>query len=354
MSSSNIKYVLVTGSTGFIGAHIVDALLSRGLRVRGATRTAAKGEAMLAARPQHAQSLDFVEIHDFENPGDLRKAVQGVDAIVHAASPFRYDITDNEKELILPAISGTKAMLEAAAAAAEPPVRRVVLTSSFASVVDAGRPAQPRTTYTAADWNPITYEEGAAPDASPVVAYRASKKFAERAAWDFVAANNKAQEGSSSSSSSSSSFDLVTLCPPMVFGPVVHPVPGGVSQLNESNAQLWKVAAGEKPLPVARVPFWVDVRDLAAAHAEAVLRPAAGGKRFTVASPEKFSYAWAAAVAVEAFPELKGRVSDEEQAVNDAHDLDGETARAELGIEYTSFEKSVKDFVSQALKMPGA
>lgn len=85
-SRDSSKYVLVTGSTGFIGAHIVDALLSRGLRVRGATRTAAKGEAMLAARPQHAQSLDFVEIHDFENPGDLRKAVQGVDAIVHAAS----------------------------------------------------------------------------------------------------------------------------------------------------------------------------------------------------------------------------------------------------------------------------
>ena len=266
------------------------------------------------------------------------------------SQPFRYDITDNEKELILPAISGTKAMLEAAAAAADPPVRRVVLTSSFASVVDAARPARPRTTYTAADWNPITYAEGAAPDASPVVAYRASKKFAERAAWDFVAAHDKAQEGSPSSSS----FDLVTLCPPMVFGPVVHPVPGGVSQLNESNAQLWKVAAGDKPLPVARVPFWVDVRDLAAAHAEALLRPAAGGKRFTVASPEKFSCAWAAAVAVGAFPELKGRVSDEEQAINDDHDLDGQTAAAELGIEYTSFEKSVKDFVSQALKMPGA
>lgn len=78
--------MLVTGATGFIGAHIVDNLLSRGLTVRGATRSLAKGQAMIDARPQYASRLSFVQIADFESPGGLNEAVQGVDAIIHTAS----------------------------------------------------------------------------------------------------------------------------------------------------------------------------------------------------------------------------------------------------------------------------
>lgn len=82
----NSSYVLVTGATGFIGAHVVDELLRRGLRVRGATRSLAKGEAMLRDRPQFVSSLDFVEIDGFENPGRLEAAVQDIDGVVHVAS----------------------------------------------------------------------------------------------------------------------------------------------------------------------------------------------------------------------------------------------------------------------------
>ena len=80
------KLILVTGATGFIGAHIVDALLSRGLRVRGATRSLEKGNAMIQARPQYAKQLEFVQIDDFEKPGGLIEAVQGVDGVIHTAS----------------------------------------------------------------------------------------------------------------------------------------------------------------------------------------------------------------------------------------------------------------------------
>lgn len=80
------EFILVTGATGFIGAHIVDALLSRGHRVRGATRSPEKGEAMIKARPQHAGQLEFCQIRDFENPGGLVEAVKGVDGVIHTAS----------------------------------------------------------------------------------------------------------------------------------------------------------------------------------------------------------------------------------------------------------------------------
>lgn len=72
-----------------------------------------------------------------------------------------------------------------------------------------------------------------------MVEYRGSKKFGELAAWEFV-------------DEEKSKFDIATLCPPMTFGPVVHPVPDD-SQLNESNAVLWSIAKGAEPLPVARL-----------------------------------------------------------------------------------------------------
>lgn len=80
------SYVLVTGATGFIGAHVVDVLLKRGLKVRGATRSIAKGKQMLEARPEFVSQLDFVQIHDFEQQGVFAEAIQGVDAVIHVAS----------------------------------------------------------------------------------------------------------------------------------------------------------------------------------------------------------------------------------------------------------------------------
>jgi nucleoside-diphosphate-sugar epimerase len=249
--------------------------------------------------------------------------------------PLTYNTTNNEKELILPAINGVRAILTAASR--EPSIRRVVLTSSFASVMDANRTAPPYFTYTASDWNPLTYAESVAPTTSAIIAYRGSKKFAELAAWDYVRDHKPG-------------FDLVTLCPPMTFGPVVHPVES-VDKLNESNAMLWKVASGVTPLPVARVPFWVDVRDVAQAHVEALVRPEAGGKRFIPAAPERFSYALAARIVEEEFEWARGKVSREEQVIDESHGLDGETAARELGLRYRSFRDTVKELVAQAAAM---
>jgi nucleoside-diphosphate-sugar epimerase len=236
--------------------------------------------------------------------------------------------------LIIPALNGVRSILSAASKAS---IKRIVLTSSFAAVLDLSRKSPPFFTYTSSDWNPLTYSEAIAPSTPAVVAYRGSKKFAELEAWSYLK-TNKPQ------------FDLVTLCPPMTFGPVVHPV-SRVGDLNESNAQLWKIASGEKPLPVTRVPFWIDVRDLAEAHVEALVRPEAGNKRFTPASPEHFSYSMAAKVMLEEFDWARGSVSEEEQEVDVSYGLDGVTVTKELGVRYRSFRETVVDLVSQAWEM---
>ncbi|WYZ44873.1 hypothetical protein EsH8_VIII_000189 [Colletotrichum jinshuiense] len=333
--ATNPKYVLVTGATGFIGAHVVDALLSRGIKTRGATRSLAKGDEMKKARPQFDGQLDFVQIEDFEKVGVFAEAVKDIDAIIHVASPFSYDTKDNEKELIIPAINGVRSIMQAAVT--NPNIKRIVITSSFASVLDVNRKAPPYFTYTGEDWNPLTYAEAASIETSAVVAYRGSKKFAELAAWDFVKEEKP-------------HFDIVTLCPPMTFGPVVHSV-SGADKLNESNAMLWKVASGQHPLPVARVPFWIDVRDLAVAHVEALLRSEVGGKRYVPTANDRFSYSLAAKIIEKNFDWAEGKISQQDQTIDTSHGLDGETAARELGINYRTFDQTVVDLIKQAKAM---
>jgi dTDP-L-rhamnose 4-epimerase len=75
--------VLVTGGAGFIGSHIVDELLDRGLRVRilDFLHPAAHG-----ARPAYVDArAEWLEA-DVRDPDAVRSAVQGVDAVSHQAA----------------------------------------------------------------------------------------------------------------------------------------------------------------------------------------------------------------------------------------------------------------------------
>lgn len=81
-------------------------------------------------------------------------------------------------------------------------MKRVVVTSSFAAILDEAKVTDPNTVFSEKSWNPVTLADIHKDKAT---AYRASKKLAEKAAWDFVKdPANKAK------------FDVVTVNPPMV------------------------------------------------------------------------------------------------------------------------------------------
>lgn len=128
----------------------------------------------------------MVTVPDIVAPGAFSTAVKGVDSIIHVASPYHFRVTDNEKDLLIPAREGTLNVLRDAAK--EKSVKNVIITSSFAALNQLGTDpyAEPPKVYDESVWNPVTWEE--AVKGVPRTAYQASKKYAELAAHGSFAA----------------------------------------------------------------------------------------------------------------------------------------------------------------------
>ncbi|KIO34383.1 hypothetical protein M407DRAFT_64532 [Tulasnella calospora MUT 4182] len=243
--------VLLTGVNGFVAVTILKKLLERGHTVVGTVRSESK-TTFLRDRFRAAVASDklrFAIVDDITVPGAFDQVLRTYqfDAVLHTSSPFHYNITDIDKELLQPAIQGTTGILDSVHRVA-PSVKRVVVTSSFASVVNRAKGTFPGKVYTEADWNPTNREEGLKDIGS---GYYASKTLAEQAAWDFVKEKNP-------------SFTLTTLCPPMVYGPPEQEVLSLI-KLNTSNLDIYDIFNGTSD-PRYGVWIWVDVRDLAEAH----------------------------------------------------------------------------------------
>jgi nucleoside-diphosphate-sugar epimerase len=163
---------LVTGASGFVGSHLVDALVEEGWRVRGFVRRTSSLRWLPAGRIELAYGA-------LDDAGGLRAALEGARVVFHLAgltsalareAYFRVNV------------EGTRALLEAMSERA--PEALLVFCSSLAAAGPArnGRPL----------------EETDPPD--PIGPYGESKLAAER----LVAASR---------------LDHVTVRPPAIYGP---------------------------------------------------------------------------------------------------------------------------------------
>ncbi|GLY29357.1 aldehyde reductase [Kineosporia sp. NBRC 101731] len=253
--------VLVTGGSGFIAGHCILQLLGRGYSVRTTVRSlereAVVRSVLAAAGVSDGADLSFVAA-DLLSDAGWPEAVAGCDVVLHIASPVAPGGVKDENDVILPARDGTLRVLRAARDAG---VRRLVLTSSFHSVA-WGHPHDRGRTFTEADWGVV--------DGPGMDAYGKSKTLAERAAWDFVAAQAGALE-------------LTTILPTAVMGPVMGP------QISGSNGLVQRILDGALPGYLNLFFPIVDVRDVAAAHVAALDAEGAAGERFLVSGDPAIS-----------------------------------------------------------------
>ena len=258
--------VLVTGGSGFIGAHTILQLLAAGHEVRTTVRNLSRESGVRAmlkiGGAEPGDRLTFAAA-DLLNDAGWAEAVQGCEFVHHIASPFPSTVPEDENELIRPAREGTLRVLRASRAAG---VRRVILTSSFAAI-GYGHPDQDAP-FTEADWTNTDNPE--------VQPYPKSKTLAERAAWDFIKTEGGGPGGYK--------LELAVVNPVGVFGPVLGP--------DFSTSILLVQSLLERALPgVPRISFGgVDVRDVADMHLRAMNHPNASGERFLAISGNFISF----------------------------------------------------------------
>ena len=122
------KTVLITGISGFIGLYCAKELLDNGYEVIGTVRNLAKKEEVINTFKKNdinIKNLSF-EILELTSDNGWDKAMKCCEFVMHVASPFRIANPKNEDEMILPAVEGTRRVLEASQKAG---VKRIVITS---------------------------------------------------------------------------------------------------------------------------------------------------------------------------------------------------------------------------------
>ena len=259
------KPVLVTGATGYVAGWLVKRLLEDGLTVHAAVRHPDKKEkvahldALAAELPGEIKYFQS----DLMQPGSYAEAMQGCELVYHTASPFTSNFKDPQKELIDPAVQGTRNVLEQANQT--PSVKRVVVTSSCAAIyTDASDLAlTPDGVFTEEVWNTT-----ASLTNQP---YSYSKTLAEKEAWQIAAQQDR--------------WDLVAINPSLVMGPALNA--GSVT--SESYHLLKQLGDGTLKMGAPNLGIGlVDVRDVAEAHYQAGFTPEAQGRYITSAHDTSF------------------------------------------------------------------
>lgn len=316
------KLVLVTGGTGYIATELVKQLLEKGYDVRTTVRSKdLKKIATLTALGEALPgNLELFEA-DLLKDGTFDAAAKGTHFVFHTASPFFIAVKDDpHKELVEPAVHGTRNVLSSVAKSKDT-IKRVILTSSVAAIIgneNSGpvKPPKNGDVYTEEDWNTTsTPEKGA---------YHVSKTKAEEAAWEAAKADG---------------LDLVTILPNFVQGPALSPTSSGTS------ISAFKAILEGKPGKSGTV--YADVRDVARAHILAAEVDSARG-RYIVSNTHTSNAAEISGWLQEEFPQYDlpiGEWGGGEALVSNAK------AAKELGLQLTPLKQTFCDMARTLIQL---
>ncbi len=126
--------ILVTGGTGFIGSHTVVALRRAGHQVRLLARTPAKVGPTFAT---HGIEIDDVVVGDVTDPDAVAKALDGCDAVLHAAAVVALESSRADEVLQ----TNLRAVQLVVGGAHDRGIERIVYVSSLSALFnDRGEP----------------------------------------------------------------------------------------------------------------------------------------------------------------------------------------------------------------------
>ncbi|KAJ6684540.1 putative proteinD DEPENDENT EPIMERASE/DEHYDRATASE [Salix purpurea] len=240
--------VCVTGAGGFLGSWLLELLLSKNYLVHGTVRDPADEKyAHLKTIDKASENLKLFKA-DLLDYNSLCSAIKGCEGVFHVASPVPSTTVPNpEVELIEPAVKGTLNVLRACD---EAKVKRVVVVSSVVSVYM--NPSLPEGQMMDENcWSDKEYCR------ATKNWYCLSKTEAESEAWEYA---------------KTSGLDVVTICPSLILGPILH------SAVNASSKVLIKLLKEGYESLENKLRHLVDVRDVAEALLLVYEKPEAEGR----------------------------------------------------------------------------
>ncbi len=249
--------ILVTGASGFVAKHLIGQLLNAGYAVRGTVRGQGKvagiWAAVAALAPGREAALELVEADLLFNRG-WAEAMSGIAVVMHVAASIVAEEPRDPDIVVRPAVEGTERVLSFAHEAG---IRRVIMTSSIATVgYGLGQVSGVRT-YTEADFTDLA-------GMKRTWAYCIGKTKAERAAWTYASGND---------------MGLTTIHPGAILGPATDP------DTSISLGMVTGLLDGSTPA-MPRIGFAIsDVRDVAEMHLAALRDPTSIGQRYLCTGP---------------------------------------------------------------------
>ncbi len=272
-----MKKVFLTGITGFVGSHTAIQLLNKNYQVIGTLRNMERANEIknvIAQHTKYIENLQFVEA-DLNQEKSWDEYMQGVDYVLHIASPFPQILPKNEDDLIIPAKKGTLNILQSASKMG---VKRIVITSSSGAIVYGKEKGKQSGFYNENDWTNPTNKQDSTP-------YFRSKTIAEQSAWDFIKQDT-------------SGLELVTICPGAILGEILE------KDFGTSANIVIKTMDGSSPA-IPQIGFdMVDVRSVAEMHIQAIEVEEASGERF-ICSSGFLSFKDVATILKEKYPKAK-------------------------------------------------
>ncbi|KAH0614806.1 uncharacterized protein H6S33_000442 [Morchella sextelata] len=221
--------VLLTGANGFVGGHILKALLKDGFKVKavvGTRNEEMKVKRLCAGSEERVQVVVAGGI-----VGDKSKdVVRGVSGVIITACPYKS--WDQRQETNIVGILDSICKHN-------PMIKRVILTSVMN---DLNKDRE------SSDWDPTTALK-TSPPKTPI----------ERAAWKYISSN-------------SPNFTLASVIVPTLFGPSAHDPP-----TTEPASEILRLIRGTDTVPVNTTGPWSDVRDVAKVHVAALMRGGISG-----------------------------------------------------------------------------
>ncbi|CDK26222.1 unnamed protein product [Kuraishia capsulata CBS 1993] len=334
--------VLVTGASGYIGAHIVSQLLEKKYTVIGTVRTGEKAKFLIEKFEDPNLSFEIVpdiaEATAFDAAFEVHPEIEFV---VHTAAVLPRGVPKEElhKQYVETSVAGTINILKTIEKYG-PSVRHFVLTSSSAALADLRLFEDSTILLTEDSWNETSWEQVGDFE---LFAYAYSKAEAERSAKEFT----KRPEVK---------FTFSSVCPVWVLGPQRFVEMEGNSSSEAQLVASLVNAPVNSPGPFDTWGAAVDVRDVAKAHVLSVEKYAEFKDARLVLANAEFTSQLLLNIINQSFPELVGKIPagnmvDHTVGMKKSHAAIDFSKTAEItGIEFIPLEKTIIDGVKQILE----